>query len=77
MVNGSSARMHVRWKAIAAVVIAVAASVYMIGYSLASTLTVVLPAMIGIIVVWKLPAAKDPRPGAFRHTEFHGGATLC
>ena len=74
MVNGSCARMHVRWKAIVAVVIAVAASVYMMGYSLA---TVVLPAMIGIIVVWKLPAAKDPRSGAARYAEFPDGATLC
>ena len=53
-------RMHVRCKAIAAVVIAVAASVYITGYSLPATLTVLLLAMIGIAVVLKLPAAKDP-----------------
>ena len=53
-------RMHMRCKAIAAVVIAVAASIYITGYSLSATLAVVLLAMTGIIVVLKLPTAKDP-----------------
>lgn len=53
-------RMRVRCKAIAAVVIAVAVSVYITGKSLPATLTVVLLAMAGVIVILKLPAAKDP-----------------
>jgi uncharacterized membrane protein YbaN (DUF454 family) len=52
-------RMHVRCKAIAAVVIAVAASIYLTGFSLSAALSVVLLATIGILVILRLPAAKD------------------
>ena len=45
---------------VVAVLIAVAASIYISGYSLFATLAVVLLATIGIIVILKLPAAKDP-----------------
>jgi len=53
-------RMHVRCKAIAAVMIAIASSIYIFQYSLYATLAVTLLAMIGILTICKLPAAKDP-----------------
>lgn len=51
-------RKHVRYKAIAAVLIAVAGSIYMTGYSLIAGLIVVFLATIGIAVILGLPAAK-------------------
>lgn len=53
-------RTHVRFKSIAAVVIAVAITIYVSGYSLAPTLAVVSLATIGIAVILRLPAAREP-----------------
>ncbi len=52
-------RPRVRYKAIVAVVIAVALTIYLSGYSRFATVVVVVLASIGIVVIWKLPAAKD------------------
>lgn len=53
-------QMHVRYKAIAAVVIAVTASISIFGYSRFATLTVASLATIGVIVILTLPTARNP-----------------
>ena len=52
-------RTHVRLKSIAAVVIAVAITTCVSGYSLAPTLAVVSLAAVGIAVILRLPAARE------------------
>ena len=53
-------RRHVKYKSITAVVAAVALTIYLTGASPALTLTVASLAAVGIIVILRLPDAKDP-----------------
>ena len=52
-------RSHVRRRVIAAVLIAVAVSIYLSGYSLPATVAVVSLATVGILVILRLPTAVD------------------
>ena len=53
-------RLDVKVKAIVVVAIAVVLTVFLSGYSLLPTLTVILLAAIGIKVILRLPSASQP-----------------
>ena len=53
-------RRHVRLKSIAAVVLTVSLTIYLSGYSPMLTLAVVSLAVVGVVVILRLPAAREP-----------------
>ncbi len=57
-INGG-VRDHVRWKAIAVVVVTVAVTLAVTGYSKSVAAVVITLSGIGILVILKLPAAED------------------